>query len=518
MKIITQAKTLLIKKPIYLISLVLILIIIINLTGIFNDAELTDAQVSESTPIVTLISAREYTGSSPINLIGTIRPVAEANITTERSGRVVNVPVKLGDSVRTGQIIASLENASEQASVLQAQGVYEAALANSASNDVGLDQAKTALNSAKQKAVSTFKSTYNTINGLILNSIDPFFSNPNTPLIGLRISGKGYTATLNNERKSYQSLLPEWQQRANNLNTKSNLVSELNYALDQVKKTINFIDTFIVVLNSQTRDSQYSETELQSLIANFTGLKGNLLSIEVEIENSLNGLTNAENNLRRAEVSSSGSSISLVDAQVKQALGTLRAAEANLAKTILRSPINGTINNLSVKTGDFVNAFTSIAKVANNDALEIITFVNESEKSLFAIGDEISIENKYSGIVTSIAPAIDPTTRKIEVRIITDNTNLTSGNTVRLIKQKNIINDNSVDSQPLTIPLSAVKFELEDGYVFLVENSVLVAKPVTLGAIKNGSVIISTGLNFNDEFVLDARGLTAGTKVEVNSQ
>ena len=73
-------------------------------------------------------------------------------------------------------------------------------------------------------------------------------------------------------------------------------------------------------------------------------------------------------------------------------------------------------------------------------------------------------------------------------------------------------------NQPVFIPLSAVKFEIEDGYIFTVENNTLVQKPVELGVVRGGSVEVVSGLSQADEFVLDARGLLADTEVEVRIQ
>lgn len=511
MKIINSTKNIISNHP---LKSTAILLIIIGVTGlVMRNQPAVEEVLSNPDPVVTLSTPAKYSGSESLTLIGTVRAVAEANITSEQSGRVVSVPVKLGGNVTAGQVIATLENASERASVLQAEGVYEVALAAAAQSGVGVDQANTSLITAKQTAVSTFQSSYNTINGLILNSVDTYFSNPNGRLPGLRIDGKGYTTQLNNERVAFQTLLPAWRDKANTINTNSDLSTELAYARENTKRTITLIDTFLTVFSSQSNSSRYTEPELQGIITTFTGLRSNLIGVQSNIDNAINGLTSAEDNVRRAKLASSGGQNSAADAQLKQALGTLRAAQANLAKTILRSPISGTINNLSVRTGDFVNSFSTVAQVANNNALEIVTYISENERDLFAVGDKVIIESNTEGIVTEIAPAVDPTTRKVEVRIATENINVISGDTVRITKEGST---NVNTNQTITIPLSAVKFEQEDGFIFTVIDNKLVAKPVTLGAVRGGSVEVKEGLNNEDTFVVDARGLTADTTVTVS--
>jgi len=511
MKIIRSTQTLISNNPLRSTAVVLVIIGVIGF--IIKNQPAAEEVISNTAPVVTVSTPAKYSGSESLTLIGTVRAVAEANITSEQSGRVVSVPVKLGGSVKAGQVIATLENASERASVLQAEGVYEAAQAAAAQSGIGVDQANTAVITAKQNAVSTFQSSYNTVNGLVLNSVDTYFSDPNGRLPGLRIDGKGYTMQLNNERIAFQTLLPEWQNKANSINVNSDLPAELTYARENTKRTIAMIDTFLTVFSSQSNSARYTDVELQGFITTFTGLRSNLIGVQSSIDNAINGLTSAEDNVRRAELASSGGKNSAADAQVKQALGTLRAAQANLAKTILRSPISGTINNLSVRTGDFVNSFSTVAQVANNKALEVVTYVSEKERDLFAVGDKVMIEGNTEGIVTEIAPAVDPTTRKVEVRIATENIEVISGDTVRITKEGST--EAKINST-IIIPLSAVKFELEDGYIFTVTDNKLIAKPITLGKVRGGSIEVTAGLGNDDTFVVDARGLTVDTTVTIN--
>lgn len=471
-----------------------------------------DAAGDQSLPIVTLTTAHEYAGGQSLSLIGSVRPLSEAKVTAERAGRVVSVNTALGEQVQAGEVLIVLEHASEQAAVLQAEGVYEAAVAAAAQSEVGVDQAKTALKNAKDTAVSTFRSAYNTVNGLVRNSIDPFFSDPDARTPGLRINGKGYTATLNAERVAYQDLLPAWQAKASSISTDSDLPAELDYAKQSVQRTVNLVDTFLTVFSKQDNHSRYSDSELQNFIASFTTLRSTLLATESAINGALTGLESATDGVQRAELAAAGGTASASDAQVKQALGTLRAAQANLAKTILRTPISGTVNSLAVRPGDFISTYQEIATVANNDAHEIVTYLSERDRDLLTVGDTLGIEGDGTAVVTEIAPAVDSSTGKIEVHLTTEESGLLSGDTVRLSKE---VVATTTSSSVIKVPLSAVKFNESDGSVFTVKDDHLVSQPVTLGTVRRGAVEITEGLNSDEQFVLDARGLVAGEKVSV---
>ncbi len=488
-------------------------LLVVTILVVFAVRSGGDEVVVESTPLLPVVettTARELTYSDSVSLIGTVRSISEANITSERAGRVTSVPVSLGDTVSVGKVIATIENASEQAAVLQAEGAYEAAVAASALSGVGVDEARTNLEVAENNAVSTYKNAYNTVNNVILNNVDTFFSTPNATLPGLKIDGRGYTAFLNDERVSYQNLLPLWSGFATSLTPDDNLEIELQAAISHVEKTLVIVDTFIIIFNDQGNSRAYTDSELLSFSASFTGLRSNLVATQGELQNALSTLASAKDTLKKAELSASGGTTSTADAQVKQALGSLRAAQANLGKTILRSPISGTVNALTVRTGDFVGSFESVATVANNGAFEIVTYVGDSEKERIMIGDLATIDGSYSGVISDIAPAIDAATGKTEVRFASEAIGLTNGKTVRIALSATT---SSAVIDTIEVPLTALKFKSENGSLLKVENGVLVEVPVTLGAVRGDVAVIEAGITLDTEFVKDARGLTSGDAV-----
>ena len=169
------------------------------------------------------------------------------------------------------------------------------------------------------------------------------------------------------------------------------------------------------------------------------------------------------------------------------------------------------MNTLSVNLGDFVPSFTQIAEVASNDALEISIFVGVADARQLAIGDAVTVDGQYEGTITSIAPALDPQTLKTEVKIATASDELINGDSVRVS-----ITDTEADEMtgPIMVPLTAVKFTADAGTILVVEDGVLEAIPVAIGAIRGDLVTITEGITPDTRFVFDARGLTAGDEVE----
>ncbi|MCB9810492.1 HlyD family efflux transporter periplasmic adaptor subunit [Candidatus Nomurabacteria bacterium] len=494
---------------------IIVMVIIIAVIYYSSNGNETVAELEVQNPVVKLTNATEYAGGQSLSLVGNVRAFTEAQITSERAGRVVSVNASLGQQVSAGAVLATLENASERASVLQAEGVYDAAVAAAAQSNVGVNEAQNGLRTAQNNAVSAFKSAYNTTNGIVINSIDAFFSDPtNKNVPGLRIDGKGFTSQLNSERVALQTILSTWQTKTNTISAQADLDVELEYASQNVQKIINMVDTFLLIFSQQDNGSRYTEAELQSFSTSFTGLRSTLIGVQSSIDTAEAGLSSARDAVKRSELSAQGGTTSSADAQVKQALGSLRSAQANLAKTILRTPISGTVNSLSIRTGDFINSFTQVAIVANNNALEVVTYISDSEKNLIKEGDVVLIDGKYEGTVTEIAPAVDSATRKTEVRIATEGTDIVNGDTVRITKEVSL--DEAADGT-VKVPLTAVKFERENGSMFIIEDKTLVSKPVVLGNVLGNSVEILEGITKDDLFVVDTRGLVAGEEVEIQN-
>jgi RND family efflux transporter MFP subunit len=295
----------------------------------------------------------------------------------------------------------------------------------------------------------------------------------------------------------------------------SDLTTELRDLNAYIDRTAEFLDTFIAVLELQTNDARFSNEQIAGFITSFSSARSNLINLAASVEASATAIENAEDAVERARIADVRVSDAprASDAQVTQALGGLRAAQANLAKTILRTPISGTINQLSVQTGDFIGAQQQAALVANNNALEIVTYVSQAERDLLAVGDTLQVEG-VTAIVTAIAPAVDQTVGKIEVRLAATSDDLQNGDTVTVTF---VADSQAVVAGPVIVPLAAVKFTQNDGEVFLVRDGLLVSQPVTTGAVQGGGVVITAGLNSDQVFVADARGLQAGTAVTVSN-
>lgn len=498
------------------ILLILVAVVFLIIWGVFSKSSNTDVTIDSTTkitnPVVKVTTVGNLGDGDNLSLIGKVRALSEVDITPDRSGRVIKVNTSLGQSVKVGQIIVELENSSERATLLQAEGAYEIAKANSAQSNVGLREAEHDFNDAKQNAVNANQNAYNTTSNVILGTVDLFFANPNSSVPGLKIGGVGNTDWFNQERIAFQTILPKWNASLSETRNLDAELESIQTSRTYTKRVLDIVNTIIPLLNDSRSMGGYSTTEIDSLRQSLTTAQTQITNTLANLDNAYTSLKNSNEKLEKAKISATGESDSVSEAQLKQALGSLRSAQSNYEKTILRSPINGTVNQMDVKVGQFVNASNPIAKIANNTKSEVVVYVNDKEREKMTLGMELTINEKIKGVVAVIAPVIDSITQKTEVRIVTQNDELVIGDTVRVTGE---LLQNVSDNKKIIVPLTVIKFDGDTAYLFIVEDNTLVRKDVIVGEVRAGSIEVVSGINVETEFVLDARGHSAGDKVDV---
>jgi len=464
---------------------------------------------SPRTAKVTTAEALLVEGSS--TLIGNIRPMSAVSITPDRSGRVTRVNTALSSRVVPGQVIVELENSAERAALLQAEGAYEVARIQATVSDIGLNEAEALLRTSITAGHNAKLASNSVINDVVRNTIDRLFSEPNSQIPGLRLDARGDTTFLNQERVAFQLWLNQQQTELVKINEPNLVATSLLEQISRVDRLVSFIENINFLLSDQRSTRGFSAGEITALQTQFNvarnqliGSRVNLNLAQAEIEAALDGLRRASAQAQNTPETSAGTG------QLKQALGVLRAAQANFEKTLLRTPIAGTVNSLNVQVGDFVSAFTPLAEVANNNQLEVVTFVSDNERALLSVGQLLTVDNA-TGTVTAIAQAIDPNTRRTEVRISVPGETIRAGDTVRV----SIDNTRLAGVDQLRIPLTAIQITNGTETVLGVEDGVVVARPVEIGVIRGGTVEILAGLTPSDEFILDARPFRVGQAVTV---
>ncbi len=501
-------------------------------------APLPDAALSLSH--VHLASVASLSAQSgPLPVTGTITSLSKANILAQSSGEITFLSRSIGDYVGAGQIIGQFENSAQQAAVLQAQGAYDAAQAslakvsgtNAQNSSIASGQASKSAQDARVSAITALQSAYGALDDAVHTKTDPLFTNPRSispTLAPFTIPNTQLVANIQNERAGLETVLDK-ARTLSEQKDHTDIDSDIATMVAAAQTVRSFLNDLIDGLN-QTQSNQYISastiaTDQATAVAarsEVVGVISSLTGAKTAYDAANSSAATAANSAQ----SGSGNDIAASEASVKSALGSLNAAKSNLEKTIIRSPISGVIVSLPVTRGDFVSNFSPVAQVSNPGALYVAVYVTSDDARTIAVGNKATIADSASGVITFIAPAIDPTNGKIEVKVgITNGAqSVTDGEVVTVGLDRPQTPSSHKKTAGITIPIVAAKITPEGPVVFRIGTStppdastgVLQSHPITFGSILGDRVIILSGLTPDMEIVTDARGLAEGQTVAID--
>jgi cobalt-zinc-cadmium efflux system membrane fusion protein len=221
----------------------------------------------------------------------------------------------------------------------------------------------------------------------------------------------------------------------------------------------------------------------------------------------------AERDLQLAE-----SARNQAQADVQSSEMALRALGLRDPEALLKSPVSGTIPLLAPVSGEVTDRMVGPGQLLQaggtqcftiSDTSSVWVLVNVYQGDLAAVvqGDQVEITSDsypetFHGRISYISPAMDPNTRTLQARIVTDNPGrkLKNNMYVSALVQAGAISD------ALVVPDAAVLHDTENQpFVYVqVENANKFARRVvTLGESRDGRTQIKSGLKEGERVVDD---------------
>lgn len=478
----------------------------------------------QSVRAVEVRSVAELSSQSvPLSVAGTVSSKSEAQVRPEGAGRVTALYYSLGDYVGAGAVVAELESASQRAALLQAQGAEDAAQANldkvkKGTRSETLATLESAQRAARSGAVNALLAAYTAVDTAIAGTTDANFSGTIAiaPRFNFAVSNSSLRNTAENERLGLEALLARERQKSASLSDADDLDSELETTTQELRQVRDYLDDLVALLNVAIPTVEYPQTTVSAALAAASGARASVGGALASLSGAKQGLETARNSLSQGVTGAQPEDVAGAEAALKQAQGAVAAARANLEHAIIRSPISGTINSMSIERGEYVSPAAPVFTVANNGALEVVAYLSENDAREVAVGKRVSFDTGATGVVTKIAPAIDPMTKKIEIRIGVSDPRKTLVNGQSVLAGIERAVPQIASGARVTIPIAALKVEADRVSVFTVNaSSTLTAHAVELGALQGDRVEIVSGLSAGMEIVTDARGLREGQQVEV---
>jgi RND family efflux transporter MFP subunit len=222
-------------------------------------------------------------------------------------------------------------------------------------------------------------------------------------------------------------------------------------------------------------------------------------------------LQSAKSQLDQAEIA-----LRLQDTAIARSQAVLYGVGSSLSKTTIKSPIKGKVAVIPAREGQLMTPGSLVALVVNTNGMIVRAYVNSDDASRVSVGSDVKISGFVKGIVTNVAPSIDPTTRKVEVLVAVSNpeeSKLVVGQYVSIEIED--ATDTTGDNV-IRLPLKSIDVTDSGAFVYVLgEDNVVEKREVTLNRVIGTDVEVISGLDNIDEIIKSVRGIDVGEKVEI---
>jgi len=429
-----------------------------------------------------------------VSVTGNVKPVKNVDLAFEKSGKISLVLVNVGNYVYSGDVLAR-EDSSEFSSQL------EKANADLETQKAELNKSKVVLDNYYSAIPNILNDSYAKADDAVRKQADVFFTDgeSDTPKLNFTTTNSQTQTDSQNGRLSSRAELNNWRDELNKLNTASN--EELNSEFLKSKSHLEIIRNFLLsAMDALEKASSLTQSTLDSNKANITTARTN---VNIALTNIAN--QNQSINLQKAAISSEEASVKSYEAAIKN-------IEVQIAKTILRSPINGIVTRQDAKSGEIAVANVVLITVLSS-AHEIEANIPEVDIAKVKIGDSAKVTLDAYGrdvVFEAKVTAIDPAETMVEgvaaykttLQFVSNDKPVKSGMTANL----DILATEKDNT--LIIPQRAVTSRNGDKFVNFYNPSV-----------KNENIIeikVVTGIRGSDGNIEILEGLKEGDKVVIS--
>jgi HlyD family secretion protein len=434
------------------ILIAVVVFAIVKRAGRQNDplGNLATAKV-ERTTITQVISA---TGSV------TAQTGADVKIGSQITGRIKQLSADVGSKVKTGQVIAELDLPDIKAQLDQA-------IANRDASRLKLQE----------------------------------------QLSGVSMQATTVKTDIAKARAGVLSAQASYSQAVQNAKAQ---VSASQSAVAQAKATNNNAQTF-VKRNRQllaqgyiaAQDVDNAQAQADVAKAQLDSAQQNLSVTRVTsattIQTALNAVQNAKAVLQATYGNTANNTVKAQQvaearAALEQAQAQVAFAQAQYQKTVIRSPISGTVLSLAVQQGETIAAGLSsptLIRVTDLNRLQVDVFVDESDIGSLRLGQSATItvdaypNRTFRGHVIKIASGAT-----MQQSVVTYDTTIALDNPEGLLKPdmtataKIVVGD---FEDVLAVPVEAVKFGPRGQVIYVLQGKKVVIRPVVTG-VSNDTV------------------------------
>lgn len=344
---------------------------------------------------------------------GKVKPNQSVDLGFDKSGRVGAVYVSVGDFVRAGETIASLEAGEASSDIARARAVLNEETLRLGEIE---NSSPRSYEDARRSLEVAIRDAFLTSDNAIRNKVDQFFKSvPENPRFEVKFTDGNFihyfpvpsekTISLNSERKSVENILKAWNASKNTTNT--DIYAETERAITDMKKILSFLDNVAAAMNSFTP----ANFEYESTV---NGYKTSISNARTETAASLSALIASRDKLNSAPQLDSQTGeykdVLIQRSKVDQARSSLAALESTLGKSIIRAPFDGVITVQDAKVGAAVSPGETLVSMTSDQDMYIEANISEINIGKLSEGNPVSVKfdafpgEEFRGVVSFIEP------------------------------------------------------------------------------------------------------------------
>ena len=442
-------------------------------TGCNKQEEVVETQTQILKVAVT--SPKRTTLEQKAAFTGKVMPDDSVSVFGKASGEVLKTYFEIGDKVEEGQLLFELDPSDYQIGFEQAKLTYEQALKNLDIAEKGSGDALTELK--YKSAVETALNAYETARANFNLFTDDEFS----------------YSQLKKYRKDMRDALAKWESDPNGMHYVDPNDNEKN------------ITNYQAYINAEKKYNEYVDDydENNLFLAQF--------------ESALDAYETALEQYEIYQSMQKGENLESYDISRQQAKLQYDSMLQTMDNLKVYAPISGVIEAKNVSANSMYAPSMAGYVVSNKDIMVVNFAVSSDIVSEMAIGDEVIVENgnqQFKAEITEIGTMVNAQSGLFPIKArFTEAANMLSGVSVKLTaitaKGENCI----------TIPTDALYYDDGDTYVYVYDNGVAKANPITIGIISGDVVEVVEGLSESSQVITSWNAnLADGALIEISEE
>lgn len=435
---------------------------------------------------------------------GQVTSNTDLNLSFNGNGMVSSVRVKVGDTVKKGQILATLDQGTVGATLTSARGAVAAAnarykkiLDGSSNEEIAISEI--ALNNTKLNQALLVK---NALNNLLSSYPEAIPSDLSHDYVAPLISGNyvlGKEGVIN--IKVYSS-------SGGKAFEASGLVSGFGPLNSDTAQPLGNSGLYIKLPASGSVETIDWKIEIPNKKASNYLTNSNAYQSALQTQSSAVSSAEAELALRKAMARPAD--IALAEADILQAQGQLEQAQAVYENTILRAPADGTITTVDLKIGELAQALKKVMVLQDVKNMYLEANINEANIANVKIGapvtvnfDAFGIDKIYSGVITQVDPSSTIVSGVVNYKIKSTidqieglRPGMTANMTILIAEKNNVV----------VVPSRAILTKDNNKIIRIIDNTkkkTYKEVPIVTGLEGDGGMAeVTSGVSEGEEFVV----------------